>query len=35
MSSEVHSTERVEGEEVSDQVDTWEVDFEDEEEIAL
>jgi recombination protein RecA len=35
MSSEVHSTERVEGEEISDQEDTWEVDLEDEKEIAL
>jgi len=35
MSSEVNSTGRMEGEEIAEQEGTWEVDFEDEEEIAL
>ncbi|CAK9880715.1 unnamed protein product [Sphagnum jensenii] len=35
MSSEVNSTRRMEGEDIAAQEGTWEVDFEDEEEIAL
>jgi len=35
MSSEVNRTRRMEGEDIAAQEGTWEVDFEDEEEIAL
>ncbi len=35
MSNEVNSTRRVEGGEIVDHEGTWEVDFEDEEEISL
>jgi hypothetical protein len=35
MSNEVNNTRRVEGEEIADHEGTWEVGFEDEEEISL
>ncbi len=35
MSNEVNNARRVEGEEIADHEGTWEVDFEDEEEISL